>query len=198
MRRIFLPVCFSILIFVAGGCATRVVPPVNPPRATTIYLCDYGVHSSLLLPTENGQFVEYVYGDWQYAALNKTDVWHTLVSLFCSGEPALGRRFLKADDKGVPQLPNKPNSRDPILVDADLIKQVVKQMDDRWNAHKETAHFNDYPGYYFTFVRDDVHYSILHSCNHLTSGMLKQMDCRIGGYPIGSNFIVTAPGNPPK
>ena len=48
---------------------------IYPPQQSlkepvTVYVADYGVHSSLLLPTGDGRFVEYAFGDWGYAAQN--------------------------------------------------------------------------------------------------------------------------------
>jgi hypothetical protein len=179
------------LLLLIPGCATRVFPPVGPKNPATIYLCDYGIHSSLLLPTGDRQFVEYVYGDWDYAALNKTDPLHTLGALTISCQPALGRRFLKlSPGQQVPQPPNSPITIDPLILDGDLVKRQVEHLDQRYHQHIETAHLNEYPNYFFTFVYDDEHYWFLHNCNSLTGENLKEMGCRIGGFPILSNFIV--------
>ncbi len=173
------------------GCATHVYPPTAPPHATTIYLCDYGIHSSLLLPSGGGQFVEYVYGDWYYAALNETDPLHTIMALFGSFQPALGRRFLRPDPgQTVPMPPNKPRTITPILVDAQKVHDVVTAMDARYRSHINTALINDYPDYYFMFVKDNEHYSALNNCNRLTARNLGKMGCEPRGVPILSNFIV--------
>jgi hypothetical protein len=190
------------LVFIASlivGCAApRVYPPVNPSKPTLVYLCDYGVHSSLLLPLGDGRFVEYVYGDWAFAAENKTDPLHTLGALFVSCDPALGRRFLTTPPGRLyPWPPNQPHTVRPMYVDADKVAAVVTAMDQRYQLHASTAKFNDAPNYFFTFVKDDERYSIFHSCNHLTTRNLKLMDCRVVGLTVTSNFIVGQPGGAP-
>src|SRR5450432_2204531 len=148
-----LAVLFAGLFFALAGCAPRVYPPLNPANPTTIYVCDYGIHSSLLLPSGEGQFVEYVYGDWDFAALNKTDPLHTLIALFGSCQPALGRRYLRpARGTDVPSPPNPPHTMEPMAVDGERVKRVVREMNRRFRKHIATAWLNDWPNYFFTFV----------------------------------------------
>src|SRR5271155_4160027 len=140
---------FLTMMLICAGCATHVYPPASPKNPTTIYICDYGIHSSLLLPTGDGQFVEYVYGDWDYAALNKTDPLHTLGALAISCQPALGRRFLRPPPgQHVPEPPNRPITIDPLMLDGDLVKLQVQHLDQRYHQHIETAHLNEYPDYF--------------------------------------------------
>jgi len=188
---------FLTMMLICAGCATHVYPPASPKNPTTIYICDYGIHSSLLLPTGDGQFVEYVYGDWDYAALNKTDPLHTLGALAISCQPALGRRFLRPPPgQHVPEPPNRPITIDPLMLDGDLVKLQVQHLDQRYHQHIETAHLNEYPDYFFTFVYDDQHYYFLHNCNSLTGENLADMGCTVAGFPILSNFIVMPPRHP--
>lgn len=188
-----------VALALSTGCATRVYPPAvaTISKPTTIYLCDYGVHSSVLLPNGDGRFVEYVYGDWAYAVENKTDPLHTLAALLVSFDPGLGRRYLTPrPGESHPYPPNSPKTVTPIVVEANKVAAVVKTMDQRYQTHIETAKLNDFPNYFFTFVKDDERYSFLHSCNHLTVRILRWMNVGVGGFPIGSNFIVYAPGGP--
>src|SRR4051812_28162123 len=68
-----------------GGCSTIVRPPGQPfEQPTTIYLTDEFIHSSVIVPTDDGRHVEYAFGDWSYAALNRHDPFHTLRALFFS------------------------------------------------------------------------------------------------------------------
>ncbi len=189
-----IPVGILFLGTFVTGCATRVFPPKAPPSPTTIYLCDYGEHSGLLLPNGDGRFVEYVYGDWDYAALNKTDPWHTFVALFFSPQPALGRRYLTPKPgEAFPHPPNNPHGISPLVVSNDKLVATVKTMDERYQKHVDTALYNDAPNYDYTFVKDDQPYRMWHSCNQLTVTNLKSMNCDIGGFPILANFLVEAP-----
>jgi hypothetical protein len=186
-----------LLLMIASGCATRVYPPANPANPTTICLCDYGVHSSVLLPNGDGRFVEYVYGDWAYAVMDEDDPMHTLGALLVSLQPALGRRFLTPKPgETYPMPPNHPHTVWPMLVDSQKVAEVVSTLDARFDKHKDTAMLNPDPDYGFLFVRDDEHYSVLHNCNHMTVSILQAVGCGVGGFPIFSNFIMELPGGP--
>lgn len=185
------------VLCISTGCATHVYPPASPPNPTTIYLCDYGIHSSLLLPTRGGQFVEYVYGDWDFAALNKTDALHTFIALFGSFQPTLGRRFLQTGaGETFPWPPNKPHTVTPINVSQPLEQQLVHEMDGRFRKHIDTALLNDSDNYYFLFVHDDERYGVFNNCNRMSYNKLKQLGCQVLGFPILSNFIVMPLGEP--
>ena len=178
-----------------AGCAAHVVPPVAPADPTTVYLCDYGIHSSLLLPNGDGRYVEYVYGDWDYAALNKSDLYHTAQALFWSPQPALGRRFLtpKPGEK-FPFPPNAPKQVQPAVVNGNRVTVLVADLDARYARNRASEHLNDYPNYNFTFVKDNEAYGLLNDCNQLTSRNLRAMGCRVYGLAILSNFEVESPG----
>src|ERR1700722_10035619 len=101
-----------IFIPLIGGCGT-VHPPTNPTDPIPVYLADYGVHSSVILPTEKGKFVEYVFGDWGFAVENHDwfipDVPR---ALFFSTQAGFGRRFLSEAPDGHPIIP--PGSIPPL------------------------------------------------------------------------------------
>ena len=61
----------AVLAALSLGCATRVVPPRAIVSPVTVYIADYGRHSSLILPTDTGCLAEYAYGDWRFYALNQ-------------------------------------------------------------------------------------------------------------------------------
>src|SRR4051794_37158104 len=69
LRRI--DVC---LVFVAllrpgvTGCGGPVRPPANVRDPVPIYVTDYGRHSTLLLPTDDGRLEEFAFGDWDWLA----------------------------------------------------------------------------------------------------------------------------------
>lgn len=181
-----------------GGCATYVVPPAAPPHPTAVYLCDYGVHSSLLLPTGHGRFVEYEYGDWDYAVLNETNFFYILQALFFSKQPALGRRYLTArPGETFPYPPNKPLDVQRAVVNGKRVAILVAQLNARYCKHLSTEYVNDEANYKYTFVKDQRHYDLLNDCNRLTAQNLSDLGCKIEGVPILSNFIVWSPSGKP-
>jgi hypothetical protein len=190
-------VLLRILLIASAGCATRIYPPSNPPRPVAVYVCDYGVHSSLLLPSGRGWFVEYVYGDWAFAALNQTDPFHTLQALFHSPQAGLGRRFLRtAPGQTGPLPPNRPRHIESLIVDSNRVHDIVQTLDQRYRQQIDTLWFNDEPDYNFLFVKDSQHYSAFNNCNTLTGRELQAMGCTLSGNPLFSRFEVVPPGAP--
>ena len=178
----------------AAGCATHVVPPVQPAHPVAIFLCDYGFHSSLLLPSGGDQYVEYNYGDWDYSAMNETDPWHTLVALFHSRQASFGRRFLRREPgESIPIPPNKPHTIQAFAADETKVRTLVDQLDLRYRSNIVSAYLNATPDYFFVFVKDSQHYSLENNCNTLTGCDLKLLGCQLDGRPIVSDFHVEAP-----
>src|SRR3954468_18216153 len=95
MRRISSILLLAAACLTGGlGRATTVRPVPKPIDPVPVFLTDYGVHSSLMLPTADGNYVEYSFGDYEYAALNHTAPHNVIGALLVSGQSAIGRRFL--------------------------------------------------------------------------------------------------------
>src|SRR5687768_934311 len=84
----------ALVGLLGSGCATKIVPPEKPVSPVTVYVSDYGRHSSLLLPTSGGQLMEYAFGDWDYYALKKYRWYIGATALVASDGAGLGRRVL--------------------------------------------------------------------------------------------------------
>src|SRR3954470_11864194 len=84
----------ALLLVLSGGCATRVLPPSNPINPVTVYITDYGRHSSVLLPMGDGHLMEYSYGDWDFYALKKYRWYKGATALVVSDGSGLGRRIV--------------------------------------------------------------------------------------------------------
>jgi hypothetical protein len=186
--------CLGIVSF-NSACTVRVVPPVNPVNPTVVYLCDYGVHSSLLIPVAKGRYVEYLYGDWNWAALCHTKWWDALGAIFWSQQATLGRRFItQTADQKMPTTPDGPKTETAIIVNGDGCRKVLTEMAARWEtdraAHPDAASIvSD-----FWYVKDDQHYWWLHDCNLNTADSLAEMGCEIHGYAVWSKFDVQKNG----
>lgn len=180
----------------AGGCTT-VTPPPRPADPVTVYLCDYGVHSSLLLPTNEGRFVEYAWGDWGYSAKNSVGPHDALGALFLSGSSAFGRRYHDAYQGKPPAVlhngPDQTATVWPIEAPRERVSALVRDLDERYaeGAAGGRTLFN--PINEVTYVRDRRHYSIFNNCNHFTNACLERLGCRIGGFTAYANFAVSNP-----
>ena len=159
-----------------------------------MYLCDYGYHSSLLLPVGGGVYVEYLFGDYRWAALNQTGAWPAVRSqLFCR-QATLGRRYVTAAGPPAAVRPmSPPVAETTVIVDGDGCRRLQQALDRRWMKHADTAVYAGATGGYYLYVKDDEPYSLLHNCNRETAGWLDALGCRTGGLPILSHFTVDAP-----
>jgi hypothetical protein len=177
-----------------AGCSATVIPPAAPPRPTTVYLCDYGYHSDLLLPVGNGVYVEYLYGDWAWAAMNDTGAASAVRAGLFSTRSTLGRRCAYDPAPDAVPRPVTPALRQlPIVVDGELARRLVASLDARWRSHADTAVNNGAAGAFYLYVDDDQPYGMIHNCNRLTAEWLEQLGCRTSGVPLMSHFDVRQP-----
>jgi len=173
----------------ATGCAS-VVPVAHPDRPVAVYVTDYGIHSSLLLPTDDGRYVEYNFGDWDYAALNHCWPNDAVEALFLSSRSTLGRRFIDAPpfgDRPKPVHP-APSRVQLVYVSQESVDRVVDTLDARWRAGAANIVHN--PDNNMDFVPDTEHYSLANNCNHLTARCLRDMGCDVHGLVFTSKFQV--------
>src|SRR3954468_322061 len=127
MAGIVIALCF--LMGAAGGCSTTVRPPSPPGQPVTIYLPDEFIHSSVVVRVDDGRYVEYAFGDWTYAALNRHDPFHTVRALFFSPQGAIGRRYLKIDPVSKALAPELEGiTVNTFAVDRDQVRAVVAKM----------------------------------------------------------------------
>ncbi|HXE55364.1 MAG TPA: hypothetical protein VN541_20235 [Tepidisphaeraceae bacterium] len=181
-----------IVLFLAtfvGGCAA-VYPQQQPKNPTAVYLADYGVHSSLMLPTDDGRYVEYAFGDWNYAAMNHCWPNDALGALLVSTHSTLGRRYLDVlPGQTVPHpVHYVPRHLTVIYASREAVRRVVDEMNARWRRDCTTVQHN--PENDMDYVPDSEHYWIANNCNHLTARCLQEMGCDIWGLVVVSNFWV--------
>ena len=178
------------LLACVGGCATNVYPQAKPVRPVAVYVADYGIHSSLLLPDGEQRYVEYAFGDWNFAALNHCWPNDALGALLISFQSTLGRRFVAMEPWQVEPWPTRPSPHNIQVVYASQaeVERVVKELDDRYRRHTRVVLHNSDNG--MDYVKDDEHYSLLNNCNHLTARCLREMGCDVRGLAVLSTFSV--------
>lgn len=190
MRRISSILTLMLgLLLSAGGCATTVRPEARPIDPVPVFLTDYGVHSSLMLPTPEGRYVEYSFGDFGYAALNRGGPHNALGALFASGQSGIGRRFLsiRPGDE-TPRPAYAPKSFQKLYANRFQIYVLVKELDQRYRRGEDEPVHN--PITDNVFVKDSEHYSFANNCNHMTARMLRQLGCEVKGNTGASAFHV--------
>src|SRR5688500_2504701 len=170
MRRTSSILILACLCCLAGGagCASTVRPAAKPIDPVPVFVTDYGVHSSLMLPTSDGRYVEYSFGDFGYAALNRGGPHNALGALLASGQSGIGRRFLTVrPGEEIPRAAYAPNNIQKLYASRFQVSALVKELDERYRkgASGPTVHN---PITDNVFVRDRERYSFANNCNHMT------------------------------
>ncbi len=187
----------TITIIIAGtlltclvGCANTIVPPANPVNPVTVFLIDYGRHTSLLLPdSADSTYIEYAYGDWDWFALDKSK-WHDAFStLLWPTQGALGRWEWEIEPS-VDEIRRRIPCEDAyaIVVGSSEAAGQRDRLNAAYESQLDTLHHQ--ARYQLDFVHHDENYHSLHNCNHVVTNWLEQMGCEVRGSAIFANFRV--------
>ena len=186
-RSVFFRILVCLFLFLLVGCGA-VHPPAHTVDPVTVYVADYGVHSAVMLPVGGTRYIEYAFGDWGYCAENRVGPNDAIGALLCSNGSAFGRRYIEKKPGQKYPTPDAPLPKVifPVQVSRKYVEQVETKLAARYHKYESTAVHN--PDNDTDYVRDDQHYSFLHSCNHLTADTLRAMCCQVDGPTIFSSF----------
>jgi len=173
-----------------SSCTTSIVPPADPVDPVSVYVIDYGRHTSLMLPRdEGGPLVEYAYGEWNWFALDYSNWYNVFGTLLWPTQGALGRwEWDIAPD------PDAIRARivcDDVLeidVAGEKKRALLDRLDARHTRRIDTLHHQ--PLYQLDFVHDDDKYHALHNCNHVLAQWLRELDCEVHGWSMFATFVV--------
>ena len=179
-----------LLALVCTGCTTTVIPPRDVADPTTVYLTDYGRHSSLLLRDPESKLLkEYAFGDWNWFAINKNTSGDAVEALLFSAGSTLGRRYLDAeDDIGDVKLKTTAETISAFTASRAKVNRLMTRLDDIFASHQKTVTYNALMGLWF--VRTPDSYSAWHNCNHVTTRWLHSLGCETRGLGAFSKFKV--------
>lgn len=178
-----------VLLVAACGCTMVIRPPSAVPDATTVYIADYQLHASLLLPRADGTLTEYAYGEWDWFALNHEGVLDALRIAAFPARGALGRRTLAAAaDADELRALMGVEAVYPVAVDPLRAAIVLRHLDDAYAAEQATEIYN--PQEQMTFVRSGRLYWTGWNCNHALAAWLDELGCDVSGCRAFSNFRV--------
>ena len=185
-----------MFLLLAGGCGATVYPTSHPRQPVRVYVADYGIHSSLLLPTGEHRYVEYAFGDWNFAALNHTWPQDVVGALLISFQSALGRRYIDVAPGEIEPHPVHPSPHHLQLLYAprERVEVVVREMDKRYRRDGTEVRYN--PDNLMEYVKDSEHYSAINNCNQLTARCLREMGCEVRGLALLSIFHVVPAQTP--
>jgi len=175
------------LTCVLTGCGATIVPPPRSGDMVSVFVTDYGRHSSLVLPDGAGDLVEYAWGDWDWFAVNKNGILNGVAAVFFSHGATFGSRHLDAGPERA-HLARVIGCERLLRVDAERARvgALRDELNARLDRHVGTMVYNPASG--FSFVRDDEHYAGWHNCNHVTARWLRELGCQVEGSSFTSKF----------
>jgi len=184
----------TLLVILVGGCAATVHPQPRVLDPVAVYVADYGIHSSLLLPNGDGRFVEYCFGDWGYSAENHCWPQDALGALLISQESAFGRRYVSPAGPEAQPAPVHPSPHriERVFASRQDVQRLLRALADRYDRGAARAMVHN-PDNDTDYVKDTEHYSALNNCNHLTARSLRTLGCRVDGLTALSHFYVEGP-----
>jgi hypothetical protein len=182
------------VVLVCGGCTTTIRPPPAPAEPVSIYVTDYGRHSSLLLPDPRGHLTEYAYGDWDWFALRHTGSGDGVRALLFSEYTTLGRRQLNVDDNdSLDDVVRATRAKKAVRIEVSAARadELLRRLDQFYDQYLDTVTYS--PASALWFVRYHGNYSLLHNCNHATARWLRELGCEVKGPAMFSKFAVRPP-----
>lgn len=184
---IFLLLTLAVVGFILLSSPTFIIPPTAPTAPVTVYVIDYGYHSRLVLPDEEGKLLQYAYGDWRYYALNRQNLGDGIAALLYPTQGTLGRRQFN----NLTEFQRVKSDRNTLLafeVAEAKAARLLKLLDRRFRQNLPMRIKN--PRNRLTFVPDDQDYIVFHNSNHELVRWLKNLDCRVKGFVALPNFQV--------
>ena len=190
MRSFVLIATLMLLSMFQAGCATTVIPPVRPHDPVTVYLTDYGRHSSIIIPSLKGGYDEWAFGDWEFFALGHTQMWIAIRAMLHSPQATLGRRHID-NAAAVSQeslMKALGDCRRLMKFDASRLRAdaLELELDTQFRNASMTPLQSKYSN--LSHVKDPQPYWVLHNCNHVTAHWLRRLGCEVCGPAIYSNF----------
>ncbi len=190
---LFRPLLALFALVTFTGCAT-VQPSAAINDPTPVYIGDYGIHSSLFLPTPDNRYVEYAFGDWGYAVENRNMPQDAIGALTVSWGAGFGRMYHDREfGSDMPNPPRKPIAMQKVICDRSDIYALIDKLDVRFESLGRSygaAVVNPETGMSWVREDDDKHYSIANNCNHQTVRSLKELGCRVDGVVVWSKFKI--------
>jgi hypothetical protein len=180
-----------LLALLSGGCATHVTPPKFVRDPVTVYVTDYGRHSSIVLPDPDGGYVEYAYGDYDWFALGDVNLFSGLRAAFASPRATLGRRSFPARDGPLAPADLKCEKLEEFTASQARVEALRMNLESIFNRSPAKPIHSDFS--MLEHVPDSEHYWLFHNCNHATAQWLRALGCRIDGLAVLSNFVVMRP-----
>lgn len=174
---------FLTAFFLSGCGATKVVPPQSIDDGVEVYLLDHGLHSTLILPFEDGVFYRWGYGDFRYYAMGEKSYGVTFFALFTPTKAALARErlFLPIN------LDNMAKNSYTIELERAKVYQLQKEL--LFIFENSSVSYSHQDSSY-EYVRHPMDYHLLHNSNKVVAQWLESMGSEVSKYPILANWNI--------
>lgn len=184
-------VAFGAAAIALTSCTTTVIPPPSPRQPVTVHLVDHGRTPSLVLPGEGNTLVRYAYGDWNYYALRKNDIWHGIAALFWPTRGALGRKTIEHTDSMAIMLDRfeiQPEHVLSIEGEREKAERLRQRLDESFEAKGDTKIVNE--PYALDFVHHSRRYTGFYNSNHAVANWLRELGCEVRGPAMVSKWKI--------
>ncbi len=184
------------LICAAGltGCTTTlIVPPAVTTESATVFVVDHGRTTSLVVPSKDGTFIRYAYGDWQWYALGNQTVYRGIAAVLWPTQSGLGRGQLDG-----PGTVDSLRAQISSLVDAHAVTvekarvlAFEQSMEVLYDSRRDTEVQNRTYG--LSFVHHPRPYTWFWNSNHAVASWLRELGCETRGLSFGASWRVAMP-----
>jgi hypothetical protein len=185
-------VIFLPFICVISGCATTIIPPRAPGEAVEVFVLDHGRTTSLVVPTDGGM-LRFAYGDWQYYALGRKDLYHGVAALLWPTRGALGRSAFPGAQTEDTIRNNSPviQSLHSVRVERARVSAFERSMAALYDAGRESEVENKSAR--LNFVPHPRRYTYLWNSNHAVASWLRELGCETRGASFHASWRVLTP-----
>jgi hypothetical protein len=184
--------CGAVLLLSAGGCTMRVIPPALLYDPVTVVLADYGYHSSVVLPREDGQSAEFAFGQWDWFARGEETSGNAVWLVLVPTTGALGTRVIPAETSLAGLTGLLPvRELQEIRVERSAAYALREHLQAQYDARIATE--MEHPHARMRFVQTAEPFSIFRTCNHETADWLIRLGCRVDGLARSSQIEVLPP-----
>ena len=154
-------------------------------------LIDYGRTPGLVLPSGDGGYDRWVYGDWNYYALGNTGLHRGLMALFLPTQGALGREQYGPEvtlDEVAARIHRDSQHLYTFQVAQVDATKLQQRLESSFTAAIDTR--TRRPGTRLDFVHYPDTYSYFNNSNHVTARWLRELGCRTRGLSFSSRWEI--------
>ncbi|WOD40212.1 hypothetical protein [Nodosilinea sp. E11] len=154
-----------------------IVPPIAPSDPVTVYVVESGLHARLVVPLGD-RWVQYGFGDWDYYARHRQDLYHAVRALIWPTPGALGWGNIESLDHFRAIAEPRGFRFLTFAASAAHTSQLIADLGNRFERQTAAGHvFN--PKTNLNLAQDERIYAIWHNSNHELAQWLEALDCRV-------------------